>query len=627
MAAVDKAALDGHIGAGGAAHATATGALAGFLSTADKNKLDSLAAGVGAWTVLYPAGGSLVSQLSSISPGDRYWLSGGAWTIGGEFNLDVKDVIVAGGRDAVLDMGAGDYIRVTANDSGIQGFTVRLTGEGDFHCMVSIEGNQCYARGLGLFSDPITVHRRCAIRVTGSRFDIADNEIIGVGRQSQVDIGNALVFDPIRAYHSTGPNDEGLGNWTAYNDKVAMSFVAKDSGTINRAWVDTESGTSASISIRVGIQSDAGDEPSGTWLDYVDGSWSDLLNGNWKDFALPTGASVTRGTRYWLVVECLADPGSGTYKSPRGHNTDVFPDGRYLYHRSGGSWNTSTRLADMSLFLEYEGSAPGPGGKIAGNNIDIGDDAGLAHYVCGIAKAVKASDLAKGCVVERNQFDLGSENNRVAIHPADGWIIVLNRFYEENGSVNDKGYGVWVSTGRLPYYASSVIVCLNSFQGTWADGACVYMAATNYSVNAFNDMQGGSPRYKSWADAGNFHLFETVTAVMQVTWTGDGTNSRLLSISHHGVSTYHFSLVFPGEAFFSSDAHCAMAWDFWGAHGIFDNQGRHASGSNADTVWQGRSASQLKLGSTGSSAVGTNYSGRKYKALVISLSGIGSKTI
>jgi len=492
--------------------------------------------------------------------------------------------------------------------------------------MVSIEGNQCYARGLGLFSDPITVHRRCAIRLTGSRFDIADNEIIGVGRQSQVDIGNALVFDPIRAYHSTGPNDEGLGNWTAYNDKVAMSFVAKDSGIINRAWVDIESGTSASISIRVGIQSDAGDEPSGTWLDYVDGLWSDLLNGNWKDFALPTGASVTRGTRYWLVVECLADPGSGTYKSPRGHDTDVFPDGRYLYHRSGGSWNTSTRLADMSVFMEYDGPLPGPGGRITGNTIDIGDDPALAHYVSGVAKTSKSYDIAKGCVIERNYFDLGSENYRVAIRPANGWIIVLNRFYEAT-SANDMAYGIWVSSARLPYYASSVIVCLNSFQGSWADGTCVFMSATNYSVNAFNDTQGASPRYKSWADAGNFHLFETVTAVMEVKWTGDGTNSRLLSISDHGVSIYHFILVFPDEDFAHTSAHCALAWDFWGAHGFFDNGGQHRCGSYADLYWQGRSYSQLKLGSDGDQVLGTNYVNRKYKALVISLSGIGSKTI
>ncbi len=339
-----------------------------------------------------------------------------------------------------------------------------------------------------------------------------------------------------------------------------------------------------------------------------------------------TGASVTRGTRYWLVVECLADPGSGTYKSPRGHDTDVFPDGRYLYHRSGGSWNTSTRLADMSVFMEYDDPLPGPGGRIAGNTIDIGDDPALAHYVSGVAKASKSYDVAKGCVIERNYFDLGSENYRVAIRPANGWIIVLNRFYEAT-SANDMAYGIWVSSARLPYYASSVIACLNSFQGSWADGTCVFMSATNYSVNAFNDMQGGSPRYKSWADAGNFHLFETVTAVMQVKWTGDGTNNRLLSISDHGVSTYHFILVFPDESLDYSTVHCAMAWDFWGAHGMFDNSGAHRSGIFADPFWQGRSYSQLKLGSAGVYGLGTNYSGRKYKALVISLSGIGSKTI
>ena len=90
---------------------------------------------------------------------------------------------------------------------------------------------------------------------------------------------------------------------------------------------------------------------------------------------------------------------------------------------------------------------------------------------------------------------------------------------------------------------------------------------------------------------------------------------------------YHFILVFPDEALNYATAHCALAWDFWGAHGMFDNNGAHRCGSYADDYWQGRSSSQLKLGTNGGSSSGTNYSGRKYKALVISLSGIGSKTI
>lgn len=45
MSAADKTALDGHIGAGGAAHANATQQASGFESAADKTKLDGIAAG------------------------------------------------------------------------------------------------------------------------------------------------------------------------------------------------------------------------------------------------------------------------------------------------------------------------------------------------------------------------------------------------------------------------------------------------------------------------------------------------------------------------------------------------------------------------------------------------------
>ena len=85
--------------------------------------------------------------------------------------------------------------------------------------------------------------------------------------------------------------------------------------------------------------------------------------------------------------------------------------------------------------------------------------------------------------------------------------------------------------------------------------------------------------------------------------------------------------MFPDQAFGAGNAHCALAWYFWGAYGLFDNNGSHRSGAQADAYWQGRSGSQLKLGSNGGLAAGTNYTGVKYKALVLTFSGMCSQSI
>lgn len=70
------AAPSSHVGAGGGAHALAlAGGNAGFMSGADKQKLDTLSPGSGGWMVLTPAGGSIAAQLAGHAAGQSFGCS------------------------------------------------------------------------------------------------------------------------------------------------------------------------------------------------------------------------------------------------------------------------------------------------------------------------------------------------------------------------------------------------------------------------------------------------------------------------------------------------------------------------------------------------------------------------
>ncbi|MHC5056915.1 MAG: hypothetical protein ACYTKD_19710 [Planctomycetota bacterium] len=70
-----------HVGAGGAAHAEVTPSEAGFMSAADKAKLDLVAPGQAGWKILDPAGGGLASQMSGMAPGDKFWMLPGTYVL------------------------------------------------------------------------------------------------------------------------------------------------------------------------------------------------------------------------------------------------------------------------------------------------------------------------------------------------------------------------------------------------------------------------------------------------------------------------------------------------------------------------------------------------------------------
>jgi hypothetical protein len=126
MAAADKAALDGHIGAGGAAHALAVAAgAAGFMSGADKSKLDGLSGGGGGgtWIVLDPAAGNLQTQMAGMQPGRKYWLAPGTYTLGATLNINQPGVWLAGTKEAVIVPAANAEINVTGEGCKLFGFT------------------------------------------------------------------------------------------------------------------------------------------------------------------------------------------------------------------------------------------------------------------------------------------------------------------------------------------------------------------------------------------------------------------------------------------------------------------------------------------------------------------------
>ena len=159
------AAPAGHVGAGGAAHALAVaGGAAGFMSGADKDKLDGLGYEEAAWTVLDPTDGSLAAQLATVEAGRRYWLKPGDWTLGGVVDLNQPGVVLAGTEASVVHATpAESAIRLTADRCALCGFKlVHATTHIDQYC-VKVEASSCAIDRVRFEGSPSGSSRRSAI--------------------------------------------------------------------------------------------------------------------------------------------------------------------------------------------------------------------------------------------------------------------------------------------------------------------------------------------------------------------------------------------------------------------------------------------------------------------------------
>ncbi|MBN1607259.1 MAG: right-handed parallel beta-helix repeat-containing protein, partial [Polyangiaceae bacterium] len=144
------AAPSSHVGAGGGAHALAVASGdAGFMSGADKLKLDTLSPGSGGWTVLSPAGGSVVAQLAGHAAGQKFWLLPGTYAMGGVIELQAG-AVVAGTRLAVVQMAStAEAFRLLNDGARLLGFTIQLGATGGAY-IVQTSGSDCEIDGLAL---------------------------------------------------------------------------------------------------------------------------------------------------------------------------------------------------------------------------------------------------------------------------------------------------------------------------------------------------------------------------------------------------------------------------------------------------------------------------------------------
>jgi len=180
MAAADKAALDGHIGAGDAAHAlTVASGAAGFMSGADKSKLDGLSGGGGGgtWIVLSPAAGNLQTQMAGMQPGSKYWLAPGNYTLGATLNINQPGVWLAGTSQAVVVPAADAEINVTGEDCRLFGFEFQNSSTAATNRCVHLAGEHSSVEDMTFRGQETGAARRTAVwlaayhcKVRGCRF-------------------------------------------------------------------------------------------------------------------------------------------------------------------------------------------------------------------------------------------------------------------------------------------------------------------------------------------------------------------------------------------------------------------------------------------------------------------------
>jgi hypothetical protein len=121
--------------------------VAGFLSAADKAKLDLVAPGQAGWKILDPAGGGLASQMSGMAPGDKFWMLPGTYVLDSDVVFNVANVLLAGSREAVVD--PADYkLNVTAEGVTIAGFTMQGSVPSDTGEFILVEADRATVRDV-----------------------------------------------------------------------------------------------------------------------------------------------------------------------------------------------------------------------------------------------------------------------------------------------------------------------------------------------------------------------------------------------------------------------------------------------------------------------------------------------
>jgi hypothetical protein len=171
-AADTGAAPASHVGTGGAAHAEVTASEAGFMSAADKAKLDLVAPGQAGWKILDPAGGGLASQMTGMAPGDKFWMLPGTYVLDSDVLFDVANVLLAGSREAVVDPGAAHKLIVMAEGVRLKGFRMQGSVSSDTGEFILVDADRATVRDVLIAGE----HRQHGILVgLGRHFSLIEN--------------------------------------------------------------------------------------------------------------------------------------------------------------------------------------------------------------------------------------------------------------------------------------------------------------------------------------------------------------------------------------------------------------------------------------------------------------------
>ena len=96
------------------------------------------------YKLLSPDAGTISAQLAdlAITAGDRFWLPPGNYTLGANVDITGDDVIIAGGRGAIVDMAAYKLTLSGANCK-VEGINLHVTADSTTVPVVVISGNEC----------------------------------------------------------------------------------------------------------------------------------------------------------------------------------------------------------------------------------------------------------------------------------------------------------------------------------------------------------------------------------------------------------------------------------------------------------------------------------------------------
>lgn len=295
---------------------------------------------------------------------------------------------------------------------------------------------------------------------------------------NQVDYDESLYEQFVTVGSVDNPVDSSTSKRAAQSFKV--NTANGSSVGINGAWVRLKKNAGTTTELTVRIETDQGGQPSGTLAHAsATGTIAAITSTTYAYYeALMTGAELTPGVTYWIVVKHTTEATGNSQYYWSGHSSGTYSSGKASAYASSTSSNTGTYSPSMAQLVGILGSANQSFSALrsgaSGNDIE-GPGSAVTVYLNGDTGAANVyASLSRGYLV----FDTSSIPDDASITAATVQLYVS---YESDFFAQSAGL-----TAATPASDSSLVGTDYAVANFGSTRFATDLALASLSVNAYN---------------------------------------------------------------------------------------------------------------------------------------------